>query len=143
MSPGTALKKTCDRHQIPTPERGYWAKLQYAKRVTKEALPELKEAGLAMVRISAPPPRPLPKAVRDAGAAAREKLTAAPAETAPAPAADVGDHPALAATRKALARAKPDYQGFASIQGRGLIPRLAERLGAVSALTWRGTLRHE
>jgi hypothetical protein len=26
---GTALKKTCDRHYIPTPERGYWAKLEY------------------------------------------------------------------------------------------------------------------
>jgi hypothetical protein len=23
---GTALKKTCDRHHIPTPERGCWAR---------------------------------------------------------------------------------------------------------------------
>lgn len=137
---GTALKKTCDRHQIPTPERGYWAKLQHGKRVTKEALPGLKEAGLAMVRISAPPPKPLPEAVRDAGAAAREKLAAAPAETAPAPTVDVGDHPALAATRKALARAKPDHQGFASIQGPGLIAMKVAPASADRAIALAGQL---
>jgi hypothetical protein len=118
---GTALKKTCDRHQIPTPERGYWAKLQHGKRVAKEALPKLKEARLAMVRISASPPQPMPSSVLDASAAAREKLAAAPVEITPPSDPDVGDHPALAASRKALTRAKPDHQGFASIQGRGLI----------------------
>lgn len=118
---GTALKKTCDRHQIPTPERGYWAKLQHGKRVAKESLPKLKDARLATVRISASPPRSLPGSVLDAGAAARVKLAARPTETTAVSAPDVDDHPALAATRKALTRAKPDYQGFASIQGRGLI----------------------
>lgn len=49
---GTALKKTCDRHRIPTPERGYWAKLEYGKRVKKEALPPLAEQNLALVRLS-------------------------------------------------------------------------------------------
>lgn len=49
---GTALKKTCDRHHIPTPERGYWVKLEYRKRVYKEALPPLTEPNLATVRIS-------------------------------------------------------------------------------------------
>lgn len=29
----TALKKTCVRHGIPTPEQGYWAKLKYGKPV--------------------------------------------------------------------------------------------------------------
>jgi hypothetical protein len=39
---GTALKKTCNRYGIPTPERGYWAKLAHGKRVTKDPLPKLK-----------------------------------------------------------------------------------------------------
>ena len=33
----TALKKACDRHQIPTPERGYWAKREHGKPVRKSA----------------------------------------------------------------------------------------------------------
>jgi len=52
---GTALKKTCDRHHIPTPERGYWAKLEDGKRITKELLPPLTEPNLATIRISTPP----------------------------------------------------------------------------------------
>lgn len=34
----TALKKACDRHRDPTPERGYWAKPEHGKRVKKEPL---------------------------------------------------------------------------------------------------------
>src|SRR5205085_10514368 len=46
------------------------------------------------------------------------------------PVADLGDHPALAATRKALGRAKPDAEGFVSIRGRG---RLAMKIAPASA----------
>jgi hypothetical protein len=34
-----ALRKTCQRAAIPTPERGYWARLAAGKRVVKAALP--------------------------------------------------------------------------------------------------------
>lgn len=37
---GTALKKICNRHEIPTPERGYWAKLEYGKPVQHPPLRE-------------------------------------------------------------------------------------------------------
>jgi hypothetical protein len=36
---GTALKKTCDRHEIPTPERGYWSRLEHGKAVRKNPYP--------------------------------------------------------------------------------------------------------
>lgn len=34
-----ALRKTCQRASIPTPDRGYWAKLEAGKPVVKAALP--------------------------------------------------------------------------------------------------------
>ncbi|RIJ24658.1 hypothetical protein D1224_10655 [Henriciella barbarensis] len=34
------LTKICDRHEIPTPGRGYWAKLEANKRVRKTPLPQ-------------------------------------------------------------------------------------------------------
>lgn len=35
-----ALKKTCAKAQIPTPERGYWASKDAGKKVSKRSLPE-------------------------------------------------------------------------------------------------------
>src|SRR5580700_6988654 len=35
-----ALKKTCARAEIPTPDRGYWAKKDAGKSTLQEALPE-------------------------------------------------------------------------------------------------------
>jgi hypothetical protein len=46
---GTALKKTCARHKIPTPERGYWAKLSHGKRVTQYPLPKLDDKRLTTI----------------------------------------------------------------------------------------------
>jgi hypothetical protein len=37
----TALKKTCNRHKIPTPGRGYWAKCEHNKPVHQVSLPKL------------------------------------------------------------------------------------------------------
>jgi hypothetical protein len=49
---GTALKKTCDRHKIPTPERGYWAKLEHGKLARKTPLPNLTDSGLDRIQIA-------------------------------------------------------------------------------------------
>lgn len=48
---GTALKKICDRHEIPTPERGYWTKLEFGKPVQHSRLPPASDEHLAQVRI--------------------------------------------------------------------------------------------
>ncbi len=63
---GTALKKTCDRHRIPTPERGYWAKLEHGKRVQKQPLPPMAERHLAVVRIAGSSEQHLSPKVREA-----------------------------------------------------------------------------
>ncbi|MEN5249479.1 hypothetical protein [Brucella pseudintermedia] len=124
---GTALKKTCDRHHIPTPERGYWAKLEHGKRVNKEALPPLSVPNLATVRISGSSEQHLSPSVRDAKEKARDRLhkhaTAKPLLVSEfEPTLSIVEPPSLAATRRAISKARPDDQGFASVRSKGVVP---------------------
>ena len=112
---GTALKKTCLRHQIPTPPRGHWTRLKHGKRSPAQKLPPLKDARLSQVRIVGDRTQRLPAAVLDARDGGRK------ATPLPCPSAD-GDHPALARTRRALARARPDADGFLSASGKAIMP---------------------
>lgn len=124
---GTALKKTCDRHHIPTPERGYWAKLEYGKRVNKAALPSLTEPNLATIRISGSSEQHLSPSVREAKEKAKDRLhkhaAAKPllvSESEPTP--SIVEPPSLAATRRAISKARPDDQGFAAARSKGVVP---------------------
>lgn len=124
---GTALKKTCDRHHIPTPERGYWAKLEYGKRVNKEALPLLTTPNSAMVRISGSSEQHLSPSVRDAKQKARDRLhkhAAAKPLLVPVsePTLSIVEPPCLAATRRAILKARPDDKGFAAANSKGVVP---------------------
>lgn len=124
---GTALKKTCDRHHIPTPERGYWAKLEYGKRVTKEALPPLTEPNLATVRISGSSEQHLSPSVREAQEKARDKLHKhATAKPLLVPASEltlrIVEPPYLAVTRRTILKARPDDQGFVAVRSKGVVP---------------------
>lgn len=38
------LAKLCERHAVPTPPRGYWARKQAGQKVAKVPLPELGDA---------------------------------------------------------------------------------------------------
>jgi len=40
---GTGLAKICERYAIPTPPRGYWAKLQHGKKVKQEPFVEVED----------------------------------------------------------------------------------------------------
>jgi hypothetical protein len=141
---GTGLKKICDRHNIPTPERGYWAKLEHGKRVRKQPLPGPWDPHLANVRL--PDLAPLPQVVRQAKTNALEQL-AKTAQAAPEAAAKLDGapqeaalHPALFATRRAIAKARPDAAGFAIAKGRGIVSlkvasaSIDQALGALSRL---------
>ncbi|MCE6075333.1 hypothetical protein FS799_10755 [Agrobacterium vitis] len=124
---GTALKKTCDRHHIPTPERGYWAKLKYGKRVTKEALPSLTEPNLATVRISGSSVQHLSLSVREAKEKARDQLHKnATAKPLLVPASElplrIVEPPYLAVTRRMILKARPDDQGFVAARSKGVVP---------------------
>jgi hypothetical protein len=126
---GTGLKKICDRHEIPTPERGYWAKLKHGKPVSHPPLPDLSDERLADVDIMGSIYPDVPREVTEARARVREKLEDAAAavnglpiassRTADESAADV---PALAATLRMIRKARPDGEGFVSARGRGVVP---------------------
>lgn len=124
---GTALKKTCDRHHIPTPERGYWAKLEYGKPVNKEALPPLAEPNLALVRIAGSPEQHLSPSVREAKEKAQDRLDKHAAANPPLVAVSeqtpsIVEPPSLAATRRAISKGRPDDHGFASARSKGVVP---------------------
>ncbi|MBR1252282.1 hypothetical protein JQ634_01035 [Bradyrhizobium sp. AUGA SZCCT0240] len=119
----TALKKTCNRHKIPTPERGYWAKLEHHKPVRRVPLPRLTDTRLDRVHIAGATSERLPEPVSKAGTEARERLMKASGPAAARALTDSGmEEPStLGATRRAITKARPDAQGFANAQGRGIV----------------------
>jgi len=125
---GTALKKICDRYEIPTPERGYWAKLQFGKPVAHPSLPAVSDPRLARVQIAGSGLAALPQAVSDAKSRVRDRLAEAVAtDTASAgvyktPEEAASAIPSLVATLRALRKARPDHQGFVVAKGRGVVP---------------------
>lgn len=126
---GTGLKRICERHEIPTPERGHWAKLEHGKPVSQPPLPNVSDKLLAEVSIMGSIYPNLPKHVAEAKARVRERLEKAAAEKAAPPAASdltvdaaAANVPALAATLRAIRRARPDSEGFLSAKGRGIVP---------------------
>ncbi|MCC8971581.1 hypothetical protein [Bradyrhizobium brasilense] len=123
----TALKKTCDRHKIPTPDRGYWAKLEHGKPVRKRPLlPRQTDTKLDRVHINGGTSERMSEEVRKAGSDVRERLASmnlpvTAAATAPTE-SDVTEPSILGATRRAISKGRPDAQGFKSSQGRGIVP---------------------
>ncbi|MBU1513252.1 MAG: hypothetical protein KKA25_04080 [Alphaproteobacteria bacterium] len=142
----TGLKKICDRHDIPTPGRGYWAQVRAGKTFPLPRLRPAKSAALEQVHIQGA--RALPPVVaaaiqtaRDAASprprARRARALPTPTATPEEPDGDVapprleaGGAPDAAAsplpkvfepTRKAIARARLDDAGFASASGARVV----------------------
>jgi len=99
------LAKVCDRHKIPRPPRGYWAKLESGKKVRKPRLPEIKDEQLATVVIN-PPVQGIGRGTRSVGDKKTDVLAVEVPETVTKP------HPLVKATRGAIRRTKPDYRGL-------------------------------
>lgn len=98
----TALKKTCDRHDIPTPGRGYWAALQSGGVFPRPVLRSVKDPRLEKVRVRgalAPPTKMAEPASAEAAHAVAEKPVARgnPPEPQASPAS-----PAVAATQTSV-----------------------------------------
>lgn len=130
----TALKKTCIRHEIPTPERGYWAKLQHGKKVTAKAeLPPASRPHLETITISGVVTPKLPTAVIEAEAAARARVEQGLRTVEED---GLGEPPVLIATRRALAKARSDRMGFASVQGKGIVTLKVAPVSADRALAF-------
>ncbi len=150
----TGLKKICDRHDIPTPGRGYWAQVRAGRTFPRPKLRPVEDPRLEAVRITGA--RPLPPVVAAAMQKVRDDLpsvrkprgkskppavvetVAAKGEAPSAEAAPVDPTPEaadaarperrdLAATRKALAKARPDEMGYTRVFGKGVV---SAQLGA-------------
>lgn len=52
------LAKACERHRIPCPPRGYWAKKQHGKPTRRLSLPPCSDPALQTVTIHPPVPKP-------------------------------------------------------------------------------------
>ena len=107
------LKKICDRHRVPTPTRGYWAKKEAGKRVKQTIFVEVDEEHLNRIKISASGAR-LPEEVAavlkrqrtEKVQTARKPRVEQPAATDPFAISDL--HAAIRQTAKALRRPTKD-----------------------------------
>ena len=104
----TALKKTCDRHDIPTPRRGYWAAVQSGRVFTRPVLRPVKDPRLQSVRVHPALAAPT-KAAEPASAEAEDVAAAKPATRIypPAPAAALASPPVAATQTSASKIAVP------------------------------------
>lgn len=108
------LKKTCARLKIPSPPRGYWARLAAGQKIRRTPLPKLPEKGATGIRDATFYPR-------DKETAAPEPLTGPVADQArfealPENALVVPEiledpSPLVARTVVAMRKAKPDETG--------------------------------
>ena len=71
---GNGLAKACRRADIPVPERGYWAKKQAGRRVSRTPLPEAKADTPGEVTIQPPSRRPPPPESPPIPASVQEKV---------------------------------------------------------------------
>lgn len=139
----TAVRKMCDRHDIPVPSRGYWAQVAAGKTFPRPHLRPAKNASLESITfVGAAQPSPEIKA-----AAERIKAKAvrprSPAEECramdaavvePTPAGDDDIHPLAVRTRDKLAGSKAGE--LARVSGKGLftVAGAADQAGRIAEI---------
>lgn len=110
------LAKICDRHRVPTPPRGYWAKKEAGKPVKQTIFVQVDDPLLDRVTIESTQDK-LPPPVREIIEQRRAERKASNPQRPRSgmvspPSEPVSDpHPAIRATAKALRGAKPSAQG--------------------------------
>lgn len=111
-----AVRKICLKHGIPTPPLGYWAKLQHGKKVHRLPLPAVKEGQQDDVDLAVRVKEQMPDVVGETHRIAIEQERSEKSPTVPTE-RPAKLHPAVAASEKALRKAKPDEEGFVTSQG--------------------------
>ena len=128
-----ALKKICDKHRVPTPSRGYWAKKAAGKPTKQVPFHETADPQHEHIVIHGAQQNLAPE-VREVLVQERERRKARPKAllpAAPEPVAQLEEiHPLIAATAKALRNAKPDRDDVVRAGGPG---RCGIEVGAASA----------
>lgn len=113
----TGLRKICDKYHIPTPPRGYWAKVAVGQRIKRPPLPKLPavmRGSEETVIVFHQPPRPAPKelvaqqAEDDSPAGVRRRFEADPENRIAVPAILEQPHALVASSVLLLRKAKVD-----------------------------------
>ena len=123
------LRKICAKHQIPTPPLGYWAKLQFGKKVKQIPLPPIASNQRDTILISVSAAREMPEAVVTAEVKAQESLQTKIIVPDVLPAKL---HRIAAATKRALKAATLNSEGFI---GTADAPGTVDALIARSSIT--------
>ncbi|WP_156384816.1 MULTISPECIES: hypothetical protein [unclassified Rhizobium] len=132
------LGKICAKHLVPTPPRGYWAKIEAGQPAKKTPLRKVANPSLHTIHIGSSTAR-LSDTVRVALAAAKSENVAKKREEKRSPVngqttfQSPGDnpHPSIAAAAKMLRKAKPDSEGLVSAHGVTVHERSRERVVAI------------
>ncbi|MBO6946384.1 MAG: hypothetical protein JJ855_00275 [Rhodospirillales bacterium] len=137
-----ALGKICDRHRIPRPGRGYWAKVAAGGNPRKAHFRKIDDPTLNQVIFHGSPTRNLPEPVREAmnpATTSNGQSSAFPRSTGD----EAEHHPFIARTISRLEKAKASESGLLSATGRhcfsvsvgrGSIERISGLLGNVVSL---------
>lgn len=114
-----ALKKICDKHRIPVPGRGYWAKVEAGKRPKRAHFRETSDPKINQIVIRGGSDRNLPEEVKVARAKARtrERQPENKIEVRPDP---ESLHADVQKTRKKLDKARPSDKGLVLTSAAGL-----------------------
>lgn len=104
------LKKICRKLRIPTPPRGYWAKLQFGQKIKRIPLPKLKGGELSTYEIHR---QHKEEKVQEFGPEATEIIEKEKASSGGirVPKRLTSPHPLVRETRSVLTKAEPDDYG--------------------------------
>jgi len=109
-----ALKKICDKHRIPVPGRGYWAKKAAGQKVARAHFRVVADPAVDRVIIQGSPLQKLPETVRVARETAK-KREKRPENRVTIVAIPGSLHPRVERTRKRIEKAKPTESGLVTI----------------------------
>lgn len=130
-----ALAKTCKRHRVPSPPRGYWAQLRTGVGVKKPALKPINDTKLEKVEIYR---RARPEVSESTGQQAQEcAATEKKAENKITVLGALDDpHPLIERTVKSLSSAKPNDRGLVRPRAARCLevevsPALVDRAGRI------------
>lgn len=137
------LAKICERHRIPTPPRGYWAKLEAGARPKKAVFAEASDEALNVIEIN-PTLSTMPPEAREIVERARaerraHKLPRATKNAEPPKIEPVEQvHPLIATTAKALR--KQSDGDIVHVSGPGLMPLRIAKDSVERTLSFLDTL---
>lgn len=118
-----ALKKICEKHRVPSPPRGYWAKKEAGRPVKQVSFHHTADPNDERIVIQGSRNNLLPeiREVLDQERQLRKARPKSPPTVEPAVTDPVHDvHAAVAPTARALRRGKPDADGVVHAIGDGL-----------------------